>query len=90
MGNFFSASNSKDNDPTWPKFQLVRGFIPLLDTCKFGEVVIKTESAMPRTMSNMLFFYNSRASNSKKKCTIWLKFDLVRDFMLVLVISKFD
>ena len=63
--------------------------MPLLDTCKFEEVVIKTESAMPRTMSNM-FFYHSRTSNSKESCTIWLKFELVRDFMLVLVISKSD
>ena len=30
--------------------------MPLLDTCKFGEVVIKTENAMPRIMSNMFFF----------------------------------
>ena len=63
--------------------------MPLLDTYEFEEVVIKTEGAMPWTMSNM-FFYHSRASNSKKSCTIWLKFELVRDFMLVLVIRKFD
>ena len=37
-----------------------------------------------------VFFYHSRASNSKKSCTVWLKFELVRDFMLVLVIRKFD
>ena len=63
--------------------------MPILDTCKFEEVVIRTESAMPRTMSNM-FFYNSRASNSKKTCTIWLKFKLVRDFIPGLIIRKFD
>ena len=61
--------------------------MPLLDTCKFEEVVIKTEGAMPRTMS---FFYHSRANKFKKSCTIWLKFELIRDFMLVLVIRKFD
>ena len=49
------ASNSEVNDLTWPKFQLVRDFMPLLDTCKFEEVVIKTQEAMPRTMSNMFF-----------------------------------
>ena len=63
--------------------------MPLLDTSKFEEVVIKTKGAMPRTMSDM-FFYHSRASNSKKIFTIWLKFEFVRDFMLVLVIRKFD
>ena len=30
--------------------------MPLLDTCKFEEIVIKTEGAMPRTMSTMGFF----------------------------------
>ena len=44
------------NDLTWPKFQLFRDFMPLLDTCKFEEVVIKTKGAMPRTKSNMGFF----------------------------------
>ena len=72
------------NDPTWPKSELVRDFMRLQYTCKFVGV-IKTEGAMPRTMSNMFFFYHSRTSNSKN-CTIWLKFKLVRDFMLLLVI----
>ena len=67
----------------------VRDFMPLLDTCKFEEVVVETEGAMPRRMSNM-FFYHSRASNSKKSCTIWLKIELIIDFVLVLVIRKFD
>ena len=57
-GKFFygsRASNSEVNDLTWPKFQFIRDFMPLLHTCKFEEVVIKTEGAMPRTMSNMFF-----------------------------------
>ena len=45
--------------------------------------------SVPWTMSNMSF-YHSRASNSKKSCTIWLKIKLIRDFMLVLVIREFD
>ena len=64
--------------------------MPLLDTCKFEEDVIKTEGTVSWTMSNLFFFYHSRASNSKKSCTIWLKLKLVRDFMLVLVIRKLD
>ena len=31
-------------------------FIPVLHTCKFEEVAIKIDSAMPRTRSNMGFF----------------------------------
>ena len=30
--------------------------MPFLDTCKFEEIVIETEGAMPRSMSNMGFF----------------------------------
>ena len=52
--------------------------MPLLDTCKFEEVVIKTEGAMPeQCLLRYVFFYHSRASNSKKMCLIWLKFELV-------------
>ena len=50
------ASNSNENDPTWPKCERVRDFMPLLDIYKFEKVVIKTEGAMPRTMSNIIFF----------------------------------
>ena len=50
------ASNSEVNDLTWPKFELVRDFMPLLDTCKFEEIVIKTEGAMPRRMSSFFVF----------------------------------
>ena len=61
------ASNSKKNDLIWPKFEPVPDFMPLLDTCKFEEVVIKTEGALPPAMSNMFcFFYHSRANNSKE------------------------
>ena len=36
------------------------------------------------------FFHRSRARNSKMTGQIWPKFELVRDFMPVLVICKFD
>ena len=47
--------------------------MPLLDTCKFEENVIKIVDAMPRTMSNMVFFNHSMTSNFNKSCTKWLK-----------------
>ena len=37
------------NNPTWPKFELVRDFMPVLDTCKLKEVTIKTHVSMGRT-----------------------------------------
>ena len=36
------------------------------------------------------FFHRSRTCNSKMTCQIWPKFELVRDFMSVLVTCKFD
>ena len=43
------ASNSAENNPTWPKFELVPDFMPILDICKFEQVVIKTQGFMIRT-----------------------------------------
>ena len=35
------ANNSKVNNPIWPKFELVRAFMPVLITCKFDKDPIK-------------------------------------------------
>ena len=37
----------------WPKFELVQNSVPVLDTCMFEEVAIKSGGTMPRTRSNM-------------------------------------
>lgn len=63
--------------------------MPLLDTWKFEEVVTKTEGLVPRTISKYIFNH-SMPSNSKRSCTIWLKYELIRDLMLVLIIRTFD
>ena len=39
----------------WPKLELVQNFVPVLDTCMFEEVAIKSEGTMPRTRSNKGF-----------------------------------
>ena len=39
------ASNSEVKYQIWPKFKLVWDFMPVLDTCKFKEVVIKTQGS---------------------------------------------
>ena len=44
MGLFFRRSrapNSIGSGPTWPKFELVRDFMPVLVTCKFEKYLIK-------------------------------------------------
>ena len=41
MGNFFRRSrapNPVGSGPIWPKFELVRDFMPVLVTCKFEKV----------------------------------------------------
>ena len=37
------APNSEESGPIWPKFELVRDFMPVLVKCKFDEYRIKTE-----------------------------------------------
>ena len=58
MGNFCRsrASNSVENNQTWPKFELVRALMPVLDICKFEQVVIKTQGSMTRTTFSPLLF----------------------------------
>ena len=50
------ASKAKVNGPIRPKIELVRDFIAVLVTCKYGEDPITNKVAMLRTMSNMVFF----------------------------------
>ena len=45
MGKLFCrsrVSNSEVNDPTRPKLEIIRNFMPVLDTCKSEEVTIST------------------------------------------------
>ena len=56
---FFQHSkghNSKINDPIWPEFKFIRGFIHVHLICKFQEDPIRTEQVMLRTKSNRCFF----------------------------------
>ena len=62
----------------------------VLVTCKFDEDPIKTECTFDRTRSNMGFFQHSRASNSNVNSLMWLKVELIQDFMAVLVTCKID
>ena len=60
-----------------------------LVTCKCGEDPIKIEGTIDWTRSNMGFFY-SRASKSEVDSRIWPEFELIQDFMAVLVTCKID
>ena len=60
-----------------------------LVTCNFDEDRIKTEGTIDQ-QSNMGFFCHSRASNSEEDTLIWPEFELIQDFMAVLVSGKND
>ena len=68
--------------------------MPVLVTSKFDEVPIKNEWASLQTpFSNYKsgkFFRRLRATNSVRSDLIWPKFELVQDFMPVLVTCKFE
>ena len=64
--------------------------MPILVTCKFDEDPTKTEDIIDRIWSNMGFFWYSSAGNSKVDSLFWSYFELIRDFMHLLVISKSD
>ena len=68
--------------------------MPVLVTSNFDDDSIKNERASMETafsyykpMAN--FFWRSRAANSIVGGPIWPKFELVRDFMHVLVTCKY-
>ena len=78
-----------------PKFELIQAFIVVLVTCKNEEDPIKNEGARVLTRFSPLqvyknFFRRSRAANSAVLGRIWLKSELVRDIIDVLVTCKYE
>ena len=53
IGTILRASNSEVTSPMWLKFELVRGFMPLLNVRKSHEDPIKNELDKPRTAISM-------------------------------------
>ena len=66
----------------WQKFELVRDFIPVMDTCKFEKLAINWKR------SNM-GFCSTQGKVTKTNSTIWPYFELVQDFMPDLDTCKF-
>ena len=88
------ASNSKMSGLIRPKIKLDRAFMPVLVTSNFDDDLIKNEQASMETPFSPLlvygkYFRRSRAANSVVSSPIWPKFKLVREFMHVLVTSKY-
>ena len=76
-----------------PKIELDQAFMPVLVTNNFDDDSIKNERASMDTLfshyKSMDFFRASRAANSVISGPIWPKFELVQDFMHVLVTCKY-
>ena len=76
-----------------PEIELVRAFMPVMVTSNFDDDSIKNEWASMETpfshYKSMGIFYTSRAADSVVSGLIWPTFELVRDFMNVLVTCKY-
>ena len=57
---------------------------------RIKKIQIKNEGARVATTLNIDFFAQSRADNSAVKGRIWLKFEVIRDVMAILVTSKYE
>ena len=72
-----------------PKIKLDRTFMPVFVTSNFDDDLIQNKRASIETpFSHYVygkFFRRTRAANSVVSGPIWPKFELVRDFMHVLV-----
>ena len=76
-----------------PKFELILVFMHVLITCNYEDDSIKTEGARAVTTfshykSTGFFSSRSNAANSAALSLIWPNFELVRDFIVVLVTCK--
>ena len=86
--HYFCHSRASDLEGKYqirPKIELVCDFMPVLDTCNFKEVAIKTQGSMgPTTFSHIGNFFVAQESNSAENNLTWPKFELAGDFMPVL------
>ena len=76
------------------EIKLVRAFMPVLVTSNFDADSIKNERASMETqhfpiISLWEIFRRSKVANSVVSGPVWPKFELVRDFMYVLVTCKY-
>ena len=89
------ATNSEASGGILPKFELIQDFIIVHLTCKSEENPIKNEGARARTRFSPLyvygnFFRRSRAANFAVPHRIWLKFEHVRNIMVVHLTCKYE
>ena len=87
---FFSNQGdvTNTNDLIWPIFIFVLEFIRVHLSCKFQEVLTKTEQVIVMTKPNRGFFSN-QGDVTKINDPIWPVFELVRDLILVHLSASF-
>ena len=85
-----TSVKGRNSVANFPKFELIQAFMHVLVTCKNEEDPIKSEGAT-RLLPLLVygdFSRRSRAANSAVHGQIWSNFQLVQDFMIVLVTCK--
>ena len=89
QNSFLTSIKGRNSVTNLPKFELIQAFMHVLITCKNKEDQIKNEgSSISHNKSMRIFSRRSRAANSAVNCLIWSNFELVRDFMVVLLTCK--
>ena len=91
------------NSPICPKIELFKDFMTVLVTCKSDEDSIKNDINVVRTHFSKsmgpsrtgialrpIVWTLKDGYSSQANCQKWAKIETVRDFMPVLIISKFD
>ena len=87
----FRASNSEVNNRIWPEFEArLRFYTVQLVTRKFDKGQIKNKGALYLPHFPNYNFQRSRASNSKVNSSIWPEIKLIRYFISVLIICKYE
>ena len=93
QNSILTSIKGRNSVANLPKFELIQAFMHVLVTCKNEEDQIKNEGARLFTRFLPLYVYGdftrrSRAANSAVHNSIWSNFELVRDFMVVLLTCK--
>ena len=80
------VANSTVSGPIWLKFELIKGMMHILITCKFKKYLINSNQ---RKVDTSISRY-SRAANSVVSGQMWLKFKLIQALMRVHITCQYQ
>ena len=82
------AVNSAVQGRIWLKFKLIQDVMVILVTFKNEEDQIKIEGARVATIQNIDFSNTKGQITSTVRGRIWLKFELIRDIVVILLPAR--